>query len=312
MRYGWAPIAVLTAACYQPTASPGAPCGPGDACPSGLTCQAGVCVAPGGGLDDASPPADAPTDTSSVDIDAPVDAAPLGPWGSPTEIELTVGGETDPSMSQDLRIMAFMSEDDDDLYMGIRATPTSTMTTAALDTLNSTSTEKSPELSPDARTLYFVSNRDGDFDVYMSTFGTTWSDPVRVDELSTAEDDSDIGISPDGLTAIVIVNGSTNVFAFHTRASTDDPWGPRVDHLELSVGTDPSAPSLTNDGQVVYLHRGSTRDIFVAYKQGDGTYTAPVAVDELNTGSREAAPFVLPDNRHIVFERSSDIYEASR
>jgi hypothetical protein len=109
-----------------------------------------------------------------------------------------------------------------------------------------------------------------------------------------------------------MVNGSTNVFAFHRRASTFYRWGPRVYHPEIWVGTDPSAPSLTNGGEVVYLHRGSTRDIFVAYKQGDGTYTAPVAVDELNTGSREAAPFVLPDNRHIVFERSSDIYEASR
>lgn len=277
-------------------------------------CQAGLCVEPGGVLADAPPATDAPADAPvAPDADAPPDAAPLGPWGTPTEIELTVGGETDPSMSQDLRVMAFMSEDDDDLYLGVRATPTGKMTTMPLDALNSTSNEKSPELSPDGRTLYFASNRGGDFDVYMSTFdNTTWSSPVLVPELSTADDDSDLAISPDGLTAIVIVNGSTNVFAFHTRASTSDPWGPRVDHLELSVGTDPSAPSLTNGGEVVYLHRGSTRDIYVAYKQDDGTYTAPVPVDELNTSSRDAAPFVLPDNRHIVFERSADIYEASR
>ena len=311
MRHGWAPIAVLCAACYQPAVSPGAPCGPAGECPSGLICQAGACVVPGTVLDDAGLGADAPVDTP-VAIDAPIDAAPLGPWGPATEITLTVGGESDPSMSADLRVMVFMSENDDDLYGGVRATPTGTMAVTKLVVLNSGSNEKSPELSPDAHTLYFTSSRDGDYDVYVSTFTTNWGAPTRVAELSTSDDDSDVAISPDGLTAIVIVNTTTNTFAFHTRASTSEPWGPRVDHPELSVGTDPGAPTLTNDGAVVYFHRGGTRDLYVAYKQASGTYTAPVPVDELNTGGRDAAPFVLGNNRHIVFEHEADIYEASR
>jgi hypothetical protein len=57
------------AACYSPSAAPGAPCGAGDVCPSGLSCIGGRCEPPGSSDVDASTDDafdDAPPDTVTV------------------------------------------------------------------------------------------------------------------------------------------------------------------------------------------------------------------------------------------------------
>ena len=306
-------ILAVLAGCYGPAASTGVACGPGDACPSGQECRAGVCV-PIGLPHDAAPGEDAAGDATMVTIDASPDAPlVLGPWGAPTEITVTIGGETDPSITQDRLTIVLMSEDDDDIYIGTRANVNQDFTFAKLAAVSSTSTDKSPEISPNGGTLYFTSNRDGDYDVYRSTFTTQWSAPVLVPELSTNDEDSDVAISPDGLTAAVLKNAATNIIRIHTRASTAVPFGAGVEHPEMTMGlTDPGAPTITNGGAIVYMHVGSTRDIYMATRKMDGDYNLATAVTEVNTSSRDAAPFVLGDNRYMLFERSSDIYETSR
>ena len=303
-------LTALLAACYQPSTSPGAPCGPSGECPSGLACVADRCVLPGTPGD--APPLD---DASAGTMDAAADASTaLGPWGTPIDLDFTVGSETDPSMTQDRLTLVFMSEADEELYIAKRPTPTGTFTVTKLFTLNSSAMEKSPEISADGLTIYFVSERimAGDYDIYRSAFTTFWSPPIRVPELSGG-DTSDIAISPDGLTAIICDLNATDRFRIHTRASTSVPFGAGMVHPELSGPTNIAGPTITNGGAVVYLHAGNTRDIYVAYRTMDGTYTTPVEVPELNSsGGRNAAPFVLQDNRHMVFERDGDIYEVSR
>jgi hypothetical protein len=294
----------------------GAPCGPNGECPSSLVCISDRCLPPGTVVDDASTDIDAADhDASTATADAAIDAPPmLGPWGTPVLLSTGISSETDPSMTFDRRTIVFMSESTDDLYIATRATPTDTaLTSTALTALNSTSTDKSPEISPSGTTIYFVSNRAGNYDVYRSTLsGTVWSAPALQSELSTAGDESDVAISPDGLTAIVVDNEATNRFLIHTRASTAVPFGAGVYHPELAVSADATGPSLTNGAAIVYLHAGGTRDIYVAYKKGNGTYTTPVPVTELNTVDRDAAPFVSQDDKHMIFERTSDLYESSR
>jgi Tol biopolymer transport system component len=311
MGYRWALIAALCGACYGPAVTPGAPCGPNEQCPSGLECRDNICVLPGsqsGG--DAAPPDDAAADAVT---DAPPDAAPLGAWGAPVLLATGVSSETDPAMTLNRLIIVFASEATDDLYIATRATPTgTTLTATALTPLNTASDEKAPEISPDGLTIYFTSNRNGSYDVFRSTFSTVWSGPVLMSDLSTAGDESDFAISPDGLTAVVIDNDTVNRFLIHTRASTAQPFGNGVHHPELMVGTDPSAPTVTNNGDVIYFHTGATRDLYVATRKPDGNYTTAVPVTELNSGGRDAAPFVLQDNRHLLFERDSDLYETSR
>ncbi|NVB84522.1 MAG: hypothetical protein HOV81_39470 [Kofleriaceae bacterium] len=312
MRGSWAFAAVLVAACYQPAPSPGAPCGPEDSCPSGQECRGGYCFAVG-------TPADA--DDMARDRDAPNDATvDAMPWGTPSVIaslETSDSGETDPSISSD-RLTAVLSATttagDTDLWLATRTQVAMPFTLTKLTALNSPADEDSAEISADGKTIYFASDRvtAGSDDIYVSTFTSSWSMPTVVASLSSTGNDGDLAVSPDGLTAVVLNTAGQNKFLFHTRASTTAPFGAPAQHAELHITADIAAPTITNDAQTIYFHAGSTRDLYVAHLQGNGTYTTPVPVTELNTTGRDAAPFVLQSDRYMIFERGGDIYEVTR
>ena len=95
MRYLWG-ISVALAACYQPTASPGAPCGPNGECPPSLTCHRSLCIVPGSETDDAAIAEDADSDASVSDAS---DAAPgYVPWILRARANLGVGLESFPAV----------------------------------------------------------------------------------------------------------------------------------------------------------------------------------------------------------------------
>ena len=315
-------FAVLLAAlagCYNPTVEQSAPCGPNGECPSGLRCINNACLPPGTAIDDAPAPDDAAIDSTTVLADAPADADPsYVPWGTPTllaSLELATNGETDPSVTMNRLTAVLVSDSPDDISECTRTALTDTFTCTLLAAVNSTAEDKSPEISADGMTLYFTSDRAaaGSHEVYMSTKTlSVWSTPTVVTQLSTASSDEDIAISPDGLTAVVNQDTSTNRMTIHTRASTLVPFGAGVVHAELQITTDIAAPSITNGGAKIYFHAGATRDLYVAYRQMNGTYTTPSPIVELNTAAREAAPFVSADDKYMIFDRAGDIFETTR
>ncbi len=313
-------IALLVGGCYQPATSPGAPC-PDGVCPAGQHCVAGTCRAegdpgpgPGPGPDDAPPvlPDTAVPDAAS--IDAP--PGTLGPWSAPILIPgvNSAADESDPSLTPDRLTIAFTSERTgslgaEDIYLGTRASVTEPFTVIAIPEINSTSRDRSPEISADGNTIYFTSSRSGGTDVYVTVrSGGSWSTPQRVAELSSSSSDGDVAISPDGLTALV---ESANDIHLATRASTGASFGPLTEVAVLNVTGDVAAPSLTNNAGSVYLHGGTTRDLYVAYRQGTA-FTTPTPITELNTGDRDAAPFVSGSGKYLAFEREGELYETTR
>ncbi|HEX5060411.1 MAG TPA: hypothetical protein VFV99_13680 [Kofleriaceae bacterium] len=320
MRFGCAPLVVLVTACYGPSVNPGSPCGPNGECPSGLECISGLCL-PSGSTphDDAAMP-----DDSAVEIDGNIvlaDAAPDGalpyvPWGTPVAVPsldaVSGHGEGDPSITANKLTVLLTSDSPDDIFECNRTAIGQAFTCFVL-AINSVDDDKSPEVSADGTTLYFSSDRGGSFDIYISkkTMGV-WSTPVVATDLSSATTDSDLAISPDGLTAVVEQDPGTNHFVFFTRASTAVPFGSPVTHTELEGPIDIAAPSLTNNGDILYFHAGNTRDIYVATRKPNGQYNMPKPVTELNTSSRDAAPFVSADDKYMLFERAGDIYETTR
>jgi hypothetical protein len=63
----------------------------------------------------------------------------------------------------------------------------------------------------------------------------------------------------------------------------------------------------------VYFHAGAVRQIYVAYRQPDGTFATSALVSELNVaGTRFASPFVVQSNDHMVFELAGQAYEVRR
>jgi len=315
MRFCW-PLAVVLAGCYGPTVHPGAPCGPSGECPSNLECISGMCLPPGTLLDDAQSLDDASIDSSMVTFDAPADADPsYVPWGMPIEIPslnaISGMSEDDPSFTLNRLTVIETSSSPEDLYECIRPAIGQAFACTAIAALNSAMAEVSPEISPDGVTLYFVSNRAGTDDVYTSTKGVGgWAAPTLVTQLSTTgSNEGDVAIAPDGLLAVVEHGGH---FGFHTRASTALPFGAGTDHNELAVAANIAAPSITNGGAIIYFHAGTTRDLYVARRMGNGNYTTPSPVTELNTAGRDAAPFVSADDKYMMFERDGDIFETSR
>ena len=313
MRCAAAIVLLGVAGCYQPAPSPGAPC-PDGVCPTDQACVAGTCRADGEPALDA----DAPDAPGAPDARGPADAPADGPagWSAPVLIASvsSTSNETDPSMTADRLTIVFASNrpgglGSDDLYLGTRASTADPFTVTALTALSSSARERSPEISPDGNTLYFGSSRGSSSDVYVSVRSNgAWSAPQLVAALNTSSSEGDLAVSPDGLTAIV--ERSNHLF-LATRASTAVAFDPPVAVPTLEVTSDVAGPSLTNGAATVYLHAGATRDLYVAYRQGAG-FTVPVPITELNTSGRDAAPFVSPDNRHLVFERDGDLYETSR
>lgn len=306
-------LVALAAGCYAPAANPGAPCSAAGACPSGQECRSGICYAVG-----------APHDANALDVDAPDGAMPDAPGYVPwsgiselTSLESAGSGESDPSITADKLTVVFTADvasNDGQIFIATRAALTDTFTITELTEVSATGFEdKSPEISADGKTLYFTSNRGGGYDVYSSTYSTSWSTPTLRTDLSTAGDDEDLAVSPDGLTAVALVDSATNRFRLYTRASIAEAFSGGTAHAELSITADVAAPTITNGGEIIYFHAGETRQIYRATRKGNGDYTVAMPVDELNiAGVRNAAPFVLQSDDYIIFDRSSDIYEASR
>lgn len=306
-------ILALLVGCYSPSVVPGAPCSSEGTCPSGLMCIADRCLLGPEGTDGTvDSPADAGSD-GSIDAvpDAMVDAAPPNAtWSTPIAVMNvnTSSTESDPSFTAN-RLMVALTRGTE-IYIGVRASVTDPFTVTIATALNSLAEEASPELNADGTAIYFTSERlvAADSDVYRATLDNgAWSTPVRVDPLSTTGgDEGDIDLSPDGLTMIV---ERDNVFYRSVRATTTDAWPVPV-LIPGAFGVNPAAPSLTAAGDL-YFHADSTRNLYVARKQGTA-FGTPTPVTEFNTTGRDAAPCVSADERHIMFERNGEIYEAFR
>jgi hypothetical protein len=311
MRWVVAIVLLVVAGCYQPAPSAGAPC-PDGVCPAGQACVAGTCRA------DGEPAFDAEIADAAPDARRPLDAPADGPasWSAPAPIPgvSSSSNDTDPTMTADRLTIVFASSRPgglgaEDLYLGTRASTTAPFTVTALTALNSPSRDRSPEISPDGTTLYFTSSRGASSDVYVSVQNNgAWSAPQLVAAFNTGASEGDVAVAPDGLTALV---ERANHLYLATRASTTAAFDAPVAAPMLDITGDVAAPSLTNGAATVYLHAGATRDLYVASRQGAG-FTVSVPITELNTGGRDAAPFVLPDGRHLLFERDGDLYETSR
>jgi hypothetical protein len=263
---------------------------------------------------------DADPDASDGLVDAAIDAPGYLAWGAPmllASLESNGTAETDPSITADKLTVVFSADlpaGDAQLFIAKRTALTDTFTVSELTELNvAGASDHSPEISPDGRSIFFTSNRSGAYEVYSSVFTTAWAQPTLRNDLSTAGLDDEVAVSPDRLTAVVAIDGTPNRLRVSTRSAPGAQFGVSVLHAELEVTTDIGAPTITNGGEIIYFHAGSPRQLYRATKKGNGSYTNPAPVSELNVaGARCAAPFVLEGDEYMIFERDSNLYETTR
>jgi hypothetical protein len=292
--------AALLQGCYSPSVTTGAPCDERMICPRNQVCIANRCELEG------TVDIDAPIGDADLDARLP-DALTLGPWSAPTPVGITpTEAKTDPSFTPDRLTVVFARLDD--LFIATRPAIGGTWTVLPLTALNTMVSEKSPEITADGKTIYFASNPNTDYDIFISTFvNGAWTMPAKVPTWSGAVNEQDVAISPDELTAFVAVSGD---LLRATRLSKADAW-PVPASLGVTWGTSVTAPSINAAGDV-YFHANNPRDVMVARKLPSG-YAMPVPVTELNTAaSRDAAPFISANDRHIMFERDAALFESSR
>lgn len=234
-------------------------------------------------------------------------------WSPPEEVAgvNTSSNESDPSFSPDRLTIVFTSDrlGDDDIYLGTRMATTLPFTVTRLDLVSVTGLDDlSPEISADGQTLYFTSARLGNSDVFRSTrVNSGWQLPERVEGLSSGSTEGDVAISPDGKYAVVVRGGR---FYGSMRDDATASW-PAPMEIPGTFGTSPAGPALNGALDLYHHATDAGRDLFVGRRSPTGLEPSAKIV-ELSTTSRDAAPFVSADDRHLMFECSGDICESSR
>jgi Tol biopolymer transport system component len=202
--------------------------------------------------------------------------------------------------------------------------------------VNSAFLDGCPIQAPDGLSFYMASNRPGGLggiDIWVATRSSTdegFGDPVNLGAPvnSGADDFCPTPVRGKGLFFVsrraggCAPNSSDMYFA---RLNPARGWTAPA-HLGCTVNSsgDEMSPAYVeeNGSGVLYFssNRGGSHDIYRSVQQGDGSFAAPIAVDELNTSSfDELRPSVRKDGREIVFDSNrpgglgaADIYAATR
>lgn len=184
-----------------------------------------------------------------------------------------------------------------------------------LDSLNSDFDDATPRLFPDELGIVFARrSAAGNYDLWTAT-RTSRDEPFGAPSLITSVNSVNSDLWPsqsaDGLTLIFDADRTTpNVFRIwmSTRASVSQPFGPPALRPELM--NNEFHGILANDRALYFASTArpgeGKADIWRADVSVTNTIGQPIAlVGGVNTDEEEVAPALTPDERTIVFRRST-------
>lgn len=180
--------------------------------------------------------------------------------------------------------------------------------------------EGCPAETPDGLSLFFASSRDGQFDIWVAhrqTHDADWGTPEKLPGPVNLDGNNDFCPTPlaDGEFYFVSTRpggcseGSGDIY--RTRQQGADGWL-EPEHLgcEVSSAGNEFSPAYTpaGDGMLFFSsNRTGQDDIYVSYRQADGSWGAPEAVAELNAaGFNTMRPNISEDGLVIVFDSNRD------
>lgn len=223
---------------------------------------------------------DAAMDGSKIDAGEPDLEVPR--FSHPVVIEALVGAggadDDDPSLNHALTWIFFNSvraggSGGEDIWFSHRASPSDAWSTPELaGVLNSDARETGVALSADGLTIYFSSDRDGGA-------------------------------------------GGLDVYAA-TRATLQDPWSAPQAVDALNSSGDDLISALADGGtRALFARRdnGTTYHLWWAHRDdGAEPWSVPEPIDELDSDSGEADPFLVSDGTQLLFTREGDLHLARR
>ncbi len=181
--------------------------------------------------------------------------------------------------------------------------------------------EYNPLASPDGRRFYFASNAVnglGGHDIWLTTLEEgstrTFSTPVNIgSRINSSNDEGGLTLSLDGMTMIYTScsrqNGLGDCDLYEARY-TENGWEEVRNLTELNTGNWDANPTLSSDGTTLYfvsdrpgtLGGSGDKDIFVAHRREDGTWSAPENLGStINTRKKEDSPFLPPGGDRLYF-----------
>ncbi|MFW5657811.1 MAG: tetratricopeptide repeat protein [Bacteroidota bacterium] len=166
-----------------------------------------------------------------------------------------------------------------------------------------------PVVSADEQAMVFITG----LQFYDAIFYTvrnengSWEEPVNISPLVGSDGDLyPTYLSPDGTTLLMVKKQDNNDDIFISTLK-DDEWTKAVSIGDnINSRRDESYGSLSADGKTLIFT--STKrsigeaDIFIAKKQGDGTWSKPENIGKtINTEFDEAAPYLASDGKTLFF-----------
>ena len=211
--------------------------------------------------------------------------------------------------------------------MQLRAKPKNTQDPIPLkDELNSPYDDFSPTVTSDGKTMYFTSRRpstntkiysetkDYGDDIFYTTLSPNgWSKPLSLPSpIDTKDDEGAVSISADGQTVFYSLcrrpDGIGDCDIYYSELHGTMWSAPKNLGNSFNSPQWDAQPSISPDGFTMYFSSrrfGSidgSEDIWVAYKNTDGTWGKPVNLGpQVNTGGSERSPFIANDGRTLYF-----------
>ena len=190
-------------------------------------------------------------------------------------------------------------------------------------TVNSTDSEQLPTPAPSGLSLYFRSNRaggQGGNDIWVSqrtTLSSAWGAPQNMGTiLNTSGDDGVTGFSPDGREMFLQSTrpggqGGQDIYlSTRTDPNNDFGWtapvnlGAVINAASFDAGGIYFIDPTTGTGSLLfYSDRNGTPlvnfNIYQSTRNADGTFNAPVLVNELNSPAAQIRPSISRDGLEI-------------
>lgn len=196
------------------------------------------------------------------------------------------------------------------------------------EALSSWDSEYAPVLSANGQEIYFCRNIEDNEDIYAAQHqGAEWGDPYPVEALNTlGRHEAPLALSTDATTLMMYDNGVVK-FTEKTKTgwTTPTPFFPEEHTPEWQGITSFSADRqvailAAKNLEVIGPRNEDNIDLYVAYRQADGTWGAPINLGTtLNTPFEDRCPFLHADMRTLYFSSSGhgglgklDVYMTTR
>ena len=309
-----------------------------------ITTDAGSAPVDAGEGADAAPASDASGDRDAAlesgtaeggafdaDADAILDAdadglllrTPFGPPSLVTAIADIDADNEDPSMTGDSLELYFLSKraGTADIWRSLRASPDAGWgTPQPVTELNSDAGEGAPGVSLDGLTMWFsrtsqvwVTNRAARMQ--------PWAAPSPVTQLNTAGGNLDPAVDESSLLLFFASDRGDAGWDLYASSRPDvvSAWGAPAPIPSLNTGADDLDPFVASYGLQVWFasSRSGAGDLFWSYRASTADpFVTPVALDTLNTSSKESDPTLSADLHYILFASDRlglpQIFEAYR